>query len=237
MTDEENAGVALEEVASPTESESAHDDSNDHQRSLEQRKRNDAEYNWAEVRRTMRDRDQKIEELEKKLSQITNPQQQKSVEDDLDRLAEDDILTVAQAKKLMKHVASKTHEESLRQYQASTAEERINLKFPDYSDIVTNENIELLRKTQPAVAKALAKETDPYEQAVAAYEVLKLMTGQSVGNSREKKKAMENIQKPVSVQSVAKQSAIGNAHMFENGLTPELKKSLWSEMQEIIKRA
>ncbi len=52
---------------------------------------------------------------------------------------------------------------------------------------------------------------------------------------REKQKAIANSQKPVSVNAVTKSSAIGNAHMFENGLTPELKKSLWDEMERARK--
>jgi hypothetical protein len=51
----------------------------------------------------------------------------------------------------------------------------------------------------------------------------------------KKQRALANSQKPVSVNAVTKNSAIGNAHMFENGLTKELKKSLYDEMKNAMK--
>jgi hypothetical protein len=72
---------------------------------------------------------------------------------------------------------------------------------------------------------------------VAAYKLLKrLNPGEDMAKSVEKKKAIENSQKPISVNAVSRNSAIGNAHIFENGLTPELKKQLWKEMEDARKR-
>ena len=75
--------------------------------------------------------------------------------------------------------------------------------------------------------------------AAGAYKLLK-NTGygapvKSAAPTLEKKKALENSQKPLSVNTVTKQSAIGNAHAFENGLTPDLKKQLWADMQKAMK--
>lgn len=237
MSEEENTNVeeVLEENVSSTES-AEHNDVSQEDREAEQRKRNDAEYNWAEMRRQMREKDQQIEELKNQFSQLANRAPTKEEKDELEQLAEDDILTVAQARKLAQKMARNTAEEVMRQREAATVDERVQLKFSDYNSVVSRENIEYLNKNEPELARSLASMSDPYEQAVAAYKLLKRVTPKKDdAPSLEKKKAMENSSKPVSVNSITKNSAIGNAHLFENGLTKDLKSQLFKEMQDAIK--
>lgn len=234
MTEEEIESVE-EEVAHPTESEQ-HDDVSEEAQESEQSKRNDAEYNWAEMRRQMREKDQQIEELRRQFESISNRKPTQEEEDELATLAEDDILTVAQAKKLAQKLARNVAEDVIKKREAATVEERVQLKFPDYAEIVSKENIELLKQTEPELAQSLYYMPDPYQQAVAAYKLLKKIAAKNeTGNSLERKKAMENSKKPVSVNAVTKQSAIGDAHLFENGLSKEAKARYWKEMQDAIK--
>jgi len=237
MSEEVNESVEenLEGLAQPTETEEHNDVSHEAQEA-EQRKRNDAEYNWAEMRRQMKEKDQQIEELRSQFSQITARKPTEEEEDELAKLAEDDILTVAQAKKLAQKMARNVAEDVMKKREAATVDERVQLKFPDYAEVVSNENIELLKQTEPELAQSLYHMPDPYAQAVAAYKLLKRIAGKKEeAPSLERKKAMENSQKPVSVNAITKQSAIGNAHLFENGLTKELKGQLWKEMQQAMK--
>ncbi len=229
MSEEENLSVEgnLAAVTQPTESTEHNDVSKEDQR-VEQGKRGDAEYNWSEMRRQMREKDQQIEELKEQFS--------KTEGDDLAKLAEDDILTVAQARKLATQMAKKVAEDALKKRDADTVEERMQFKYSDYSQVVSKENIELLKQTEPELAQSLYHMPDPYKQAVAAYKLIKRIAGKEEDTpSLEKRKAMENSQKPLSVNAVTKNSAIGNAHLFENGLTTELKGQLWKEMQEAMK--
>ncbi len=239
MSEEANVSVEEETLqgdAQASESVNEHNDVSKEEQESQQRKRNDAEYNWAEVRRQMREKDQQIEELGKQFSEMAKRSPPPEEVDELANLAEDDILTVAQAKKLAKKMARSVTEEVIKERDAATVDERVQLKFSDYADVVTKENIELLKQTEPELAQSLYHMPDPYSQAVAAYKLLKKVAipGES-SMSLEKKKAMENSQKPLSVNAVTKQSAIGNAHLFENGLTKDLKKQLWSEMQQAMK--
>jgi len=212
-----------------------HNDVSNEAQESEQRKRNDAEYNWAEMRRKMQEKDQQLEELKRQFSEFNNRKPNAEEEDELAKLAKDDIITVEQAEKLAERRARKVAEEVIKQREAATVEERVQLKYPDYADIVSKENIELLKQTEPELAQSLYHMPDPYAQAVAAYKLLKRVAKKEEIPSLEKKKAMENSQKPLSVNAVTKQSAIGNAHLFENGLTPELKKQLYHEMKEAMK--
>ncbi len=239
MSEEANVSVEEETLQGPTqtsESENEHNDVSEEDQKSQQTTRNDAEYNWAEMRRQMREKDQQIEELGRQFQEISKKDPPVEEPDELANLAEDDILTVAQARKLAKKMARGVAEEVLNERDAATIDERMQLKFSDYAEVVSKENIELLRQNEPELAKFLYKMTDPNDQALAAYKLLKNVTGTGEKtDSLEKKKADENSQKPLSVNAVTKQSAIGNAHLFENGLTKELKKHLWEEMQEAKK--
>lgn len=236
MSEEENMGVETEgfEAAAHATESTEHNDVSSEAEQAEQKKRNDAEYNWAEMRR-LREKDRhKMEELEAELNRLKGPK--KEEEDILSTLAKDDIITVEQAERLAEIRAKKVVEEAIKKRDASTVDERLQFKFPDYGDVVTKENIELAEQLEPELAEAIGKMEDPYKQRVSAYKLLKrVAANRDSGQSAEKKKALTNSQKPLSVNAVTKQSAIGNAHLFENGLTKELKSQLWKEMQDSIK--
>ncbi len=235
MSEEENQSVeeiVSEAVAQPQES-------TDDTQAMEAQRRKDAEYNWSEMRKQMREKDREIAELRDQFSSLTRKAQPPE-EDELAKLAEDDILTVAQAKKLATKLARQTAEQLLKEKEASNVDERLQVKYPDFMSTVTKENIEILKETKPHLAKALMKfSDDPYTQSELAYEYIKTYVPQREENKMtlEKKKAEENSKKPLSVQAAPKHSAIGQAHQFENGLTPELKNQLWKEMQQIRKGA
>lgn len=199
------------------------------------KRKNDVEYNWAEANRKMKDLERQnrsmLEELESFKKQKAQPEEEEET------FSKDDILTYAQAEKLAEKKARKIAEEVIRQREVSTVDERLNLKHSDFKDVVTRENIELLKETEPELASSLYHIPDPYQQGVAAYKLLKKLGIGESKTSPEKERAKANSQKPISVNAVTKQSAIGNAHLFENGLTKELKKQLYEEMKQAAKSA
>ena len=202
------------------------------------RKSEDQDRNWKETRRKMQELERKAKEQEELIAQLKTPARPPEV-DELDKLGDEDIVTKGQARKLAAKMAEEIASRVIRERENATVEDRLNLKFQDFNQVVTKENIELLKETEPELAMSLAQNTDQYSQGIAAYKLLKRL---GIGEPempkeplREKQKAIANSQKPVSVNAVTKSSAIGNAHMFENGLTPELKKSLWDEMERARK--
>lgn len=203
----------------------------------EKKRRNDAEYNWAEARRKMQELEKQNRELQEQFQKQNQPKPAKE-EDELDKLGDDDIVTKAQAKKMAAKMAREIANEVIKQREVATVDERLQMKFPDFGEVVSRENIELLKQTEPELAMSLMHNPDPFAQGAAAYKLIKkLGIGGSMPNP-EKEKAIKNAQKPVSVNAVTRSnSAIGNAHMFENGLTPQLKAQLWKEMEEARKRS
>lgn len=237
MSEEETVGVIdqgidQQEFASPHDAE-VHNDRNDE----EQKTRNDQAYNWAESRREMQELKRRNQEFEQELQRLKQPA--KPVEEDpLDRLADDDIITVSQVKKLVKKLARQESEDVARQRENATVDDRLMSKYSDYQEIVSRENIELLKQTEPELAQSLhAMSHDPYAQGVAAYKLIKRISGVQTPVSPDKKKAIVNSQKPLSVNAAPKASALSDAHKFEGGLTKELKDQLYREMREASKQA
>ncbi len=206
------------------------------------KRKKSAEENWAEAQRGIKERDRQIYELRTQLESSKPKMAEAPVEDDeLSKMSKDDILTVAQAEKLVLKRAEKIAETVVRRREASMVDERLGTKFTDYADVVSKEAIDILKQQEPELAQSLWNlRDDPYAQGVAAYKMIKRLgigKEEEEPESMEKKKAIENSKKPVSVQAVTKSSAIGNAHLFENGLTKELKAQLHREMEECRKRA
>lgn len=232
MTEEENKSV--EEVvpqgaAQTIESEEHNDVSNESQED-KQSKRNDADHNWAEMRRSREKDREKMDALESEINLLKSPP--KTEEEDFG-ISDDDLVEGKHLKDLKREI--KKLKSDLNRKEISSVEERVQTKFSDYSDVVSKDNIELLKQKEPELAQSIYHIKDPYSQAVAAYKLIKNTIAGNNENSLEKRKAMENSQKPVSVNAITKQSAIGNAHLFENGLTKDLKSQLWKEMQSAMK--
>lgn len=218
-----------QELVTQQEPEVASDDvSEDIQ---EQPAKKSVDYNWNEARRRMRDLERVAQEQQEIIEKLKKPQ-----EEDLTAIHDDEIITAKQARALAQKMAKQAAEEALRQRDIETLEDRMRAKFSDFDEIVSEENINFLNKNEPEIAASLKKlSNDPYLQAITAYKMIKnIRPKTSSEQSIEKKKALQNSQKPVSAQSVAKNSAIGNAHLFENGLTEELKKQLYKEMMQAI---
>ncbi len=239
MSEEEQTNVeaeVVEEVVQPEESTDSQEERQETQQ--ERQARNDAEYNWAEMRKQMRQKDLEIADLKDQFSSF-NKKQAPPEEDEFAKLAEDDILTLAQARKLAAKMARQTAETVLKERDAATVDERMGNRFPDYRSTLTRENLELFNELEPDLAESLTLLKDnPYRQAELAYKYIKKFVPQQDNTmTKDKKKAEVNSKKPLSVQAVGKTSVIGQVGQFENGLTPEMKAQYWKEMQEIRKGA
>jgi hypothetical protein len=135
-------------------------------------------------------------------------------------------------------------EQQLKQYQqqssAMTVEARILSQFPDYSSVVSDDNIAQLREEFPEMAQTLHSSTDFYSKAVSTYKLIKKL-GISPDSTYDNEKAVvqRNASKPRSVASIAPQqsdSPLTKANAFQNGLTEELKSSLHKEMMLAIRQ-
>lgn len=187
------------------------------------------ERNWREIRQSLKELKRENQYLRQQVeSSQQRPVSQEEPEDD------EPYVT---PKKLNKQLSD--FEQRLKMKEAETVEDRLRSKYNDYDDVVSVENVEYLKQNDPELALSIqALAGDPYKQASAAYKLLKKTDYYMNKNTmQDKAKIADNSKKPMSVQAVRKQGALGEANRFANGLTPELKKALFAEMQAARKGA
>lgn len=210
------------DVASPNVSESA----------------KDKEYNWKRAR-------QQLEELQwenKQLRERLDAPPKAPSEDEfseIERLAEDEILTKAQTLKLNKRETKKYIQETLANFKKEmlmeTLDERIRSRYPDYFSVATEENVEELKR-DPLFVKALRGLDNPYDQACYIYRELS-QRGVTATDTREKRQLEENASKPRSAHSLGTTSPLHVANDYSSWPSKDLKSRLYQEMVEASKGA
>ena len=163
------------------------------------------EYNFREMRKVVEEQQKRIKELEAKAYQPVNEPDEK----DEETLDEDDFLTVKQAKRL----ALKETQELIRQQEINTLEDRTRLKFKDYDDVVTEENVTKLIDNDADLSDSIRRASNPY---ATAYKLIKKTefhrTEKEVKNRKQQdvEKIQANATKPGSINAVSKPLAQAN---------------------------
>lgn len=192
-----------------------------------QPKEDPQERNWREIRKTVSELKRENQYLKQKLETPAPPPPAENLDDE-------DIVTEKRLNKRLRDI-----ETLIKQKEVESVEDRLKSKYSDFHEVVSEENCELLKQNDPELAASIAAlQGDPYKQGLAAYKILKRSDyTQQRQTMQEKVKTAENAKKPVSSNAVRKQGALAEANRFSNGLTPDLKKALWKEMQEARKGA
>ncbi len=202
--------------------------------------------------RTARERDdllRKNQEYERLYNQQQQPQQSKQlVEPDLDidfefNVKDDELLEgkhLQKIKSAMKSLQSqqKAFQEQQKALQRQTheasAETRLRTQYSDFDRVMTQENIQLLSRSYPEVARAIDSSPDLYTKASSVYTLIKQFgIHEDQPYAADKDRALANTVKPKPLASIAPQqgdSPLSRANVFANGLTEDLKKHLRAEM-------
>lgn len=161
-------------------------------------------------------------------------------EEDID-IADNDLAEGKHLKKLKREVKQLKVQlqQNLEQSNASMIETKLRSTFTDFDSVVTKENVEMLRDMEPELASTLASSKDMYATAVSAYKMIKRLGINQNHYDAEKEVAQKNAAKPRPLTSISPQqgeSPLSKANAFAQGLTPELEKKLWQEMNEARKK-
>lgn len=120
-----------------------------------------------------------------------------------------------------------------------TLEYRLKNKYADFDDVVNKENLQKLTEEDPELAAAIDSTPDMFTKAAAAYKMIKAKMPQVQQEfSEEDGYYIENKYKPRSSNSLAPKNGdtpLSQANAFQRGLTEDMKKKLFAEMQEAIK--
>jgi len=194
--------------------------------------------------RALREKQEQLEKAHKEALEKLKKYETKQPEDeDLEiNIGDDDLFEGKHYRKLQKQL--KKQEETLKNYEnqvkLTTTETKLKTQYTDFDKVVSEENIRKLRETEPEIAQAISSTSDIYSKAVSAYKMIKKLGIYVEDNFQEDRNlAQKNAMKPKSVASVSPQQAespLTRANAFANGLTSELKRELWREMNESSKK-
>lgn len=195
--------------------------------------------NFRELRTQAAQFKKERDELMVYLKQQQAPKSEPETEEEI-RLNPDDLVEGKHLSSYDKKI--KKLEQQLKSYESKSnevaIESRIKSNYPDFDRVVNDTTVGVLRDQYPELFNTISTSSDLYSKAVTAYTLVKrlgLVADQET--QQEKDQAERNMGKPRSLQSISKSqdSPLARAHAFENGLTDDLKKTLWKEMNDLRK--
>lgn len=179
--------------------------------------------NWREMRK-------KLEHYEEKLRELESRNAPKVVEEEDIAIADDDIVTAKDVKKLAKKMAKELYQQERARLDSETAEDRLRAKYSDFDDVVNEDNVKKLLKDEPELAKVLKATADPFAKGVAAYRYIRMME-RANPETVDKQVVRQNLAKPRTTTSI-KDSGLDHVEEFATGrLTADMRKKLYEEMR------
>lgn len=184
---------------------------------------------------------QRIQELESERYRYTThkvPMAVSEPEDEDIVLGADDIAEgkhISKMQNKINRLEAALHNQQ-QQNAAEIARARLKSQFPDFEKVFNQENLTVLQELEPEIARSLNSNGDLYSAGASAYKIIKQLRIHVEDTFQaDKDKAHKNAAKPKSLATISPQkgeSPLTQVNAFAQGLTPELKKKLFLEMQE-----
>jgi len=237
-TIEEKEVVQQEEVVTQTEDAVLPEINTEPVAQAATKRNNSQEFNIKELRASKERAEREKAQLEQRLQRY---EQERLEKEEQPEYGENDFV---EGKHLKKEIDSmrnqfKNYE---KQAVAQADESRLKSRFSDFDKVVNEETIALLKESDPEFAETIAySQSSLYARGSSTYKKIKDL-GLYVEDKHEKDRALaqHNSAKPRPLNSVSPQqgdSPLSMANAFANGLTPDLKKQLWKEMQDASKKS
>lgn len=182
-------------------------------------KSSNKDYNWGQARKELKELQRQNLDLQNQMASLKPSTPEEEPE------GEDEWLTRKEVKRMFA--------KEMRKRDMSTLDERVNLKYPDYYSVVTEDNLEEL-KNDSLATKIVNGLNDPFDRACFLYEQLKLRNGVSPS---DKKQLEENFSKPRSTNSLGGTSPLHLANDYSQWPNKDIKKRLYEEMVQAAKGA
>lgn len=198
--------------------------------------------------RAEREREMLMAELMKRAhpSEVA-PRKAPVVEEDVDfdiNIADDDLADGKVVKALATQVKrlSKELVQAKQQTQATTLETRLKQTYPDYQEVLSDDNIAALKTMEPEIFAGVESMNDKYLAVAAAYKwVKKLGIHEDSGSLTDKRQSIaRNTAKPKPTQSlgIQKSSPLTDAARYaDKRMTESDRLNEWRIMQEIRRRS
>lgn len=236
MADQTNVAeeIQQEEVVQPHEQEAQQGQSPEVETQAQEKEVSDKEKNFLRLRETKEQLERENRELRKYLeSQSKTSAPAEEPEEDFG-VEDEDLVEGKVVKKLFKEI--KNLRTTYEQEKLATIPDRLRSKFPDFDQVVSVENVEKLKQTEPELYASITSGKDLYAKGVSAYKTLRAMgIVKDDPYMDQKEQVQKNQSRPVSTQAIKGQGALADANIFAKGLTPELRKQLQKEMSQAVK--
>ena len=196
----------------------------------------DKDYNFKQLREKSRQAEEERDFYRRQVEQLIQSSKPASEEpEETSTVGDEDLIEGRHYKALESEVRKLT--KHVRQKELETIPERLKSRFSDFDDVVTKENVEKLKTTEPELYKTITSGDDLFAKGVSAYKSLKALGyyQEKEDFSKQKEVVKSNHSKPMSVQAVKGTGALHEANVFAQGLTPDLKKQLQKEMEDARK--
>ena len=195
----------------------------------------DKEYNFAQLRKSKEHLERENKELKKYLEQVAQNSKQQPSKDASDGfdIEDDDLAEGKHLKKMYQEITNL--KKQLYDEKIASVPDRLKTKFTDFDDVVSVENVEKLKNSEPELYATITSGSDLYAKGVSAYKALKALGIAKENFETQKTQVKDNHARPMSTQAIKGQGALSDSNIFARGLTPELKKQLQQEMSEAVK--
>lgn len=196
----------------------------------------DKEYNFAQVRKQLKERDDYIRNLQTEMESLKSEfQKSRSPAQEEPDLDDDDFLTKKHMMKYAEQIADKKYEEKMKAYEQQNFKQRAKQTYPDFDSVVTTENLQRLEEEMPEIAAVISDTKDNYKMATGAYKAIKslLKATSPQKEIEDSKKALEkNKKEPLAAAAVDRRPIAQAAR-----LTDKDYQELWQEMQHYASKA
>lgn len=182
------------------------------------------EYNFRRMEQKMREMEARLAQAEAEKAKAA-PQQQS--------LNDDDILTVAEARKMMEREAARIAQEQLQKRDMETLQDRLQAKYADFEQVVSEDAVDALREEHPELFNSLKANPDPYQKGIAAYKLIKNLGKKASPVKENVQKLEENRQKP---NMAATQASVLSQATGWTKPSKDQKAALYAEMKSLASR-
>lgn len=191
--------------------------------------------NWREMRNAVAELKEELRKERARAQDLERAKHRPQEVEDVDDEDDNTWLTKKEAKKLASRYAQEAATQLIRQQAETELPSKLKQRFPDFDDVVNEENVNYLKATKPEfVALLQSSKADSYATAVSAYEYIKAVRPDSGASKYHQQKMEQNANKPMSSGAAAAHSPLSGAADFERGMTPTLQAKLYQEMQDAI---
>lgn len=231
QTENVSEEVQAEEVVQPQE-EQAVEAQNTQETPPKEVDENNKDYNFKQLREVNKQLEERLKKSEDFIQTIAEKQQEKTPPESEEELGEDDLVEGKHLKKALSKI-----EKMLYQKELDAIPDKLKNKFENFDQVVTKENLEKLKDSEPELYQTIRSGDDLFSKGVAAYKTIISLgyAGDEENIMKQKDQVHANHKKPLSAQAIKGHGALHEANVFANGLTPDLKKQLQKEMAEAVK--